>query len=382
MKRIKLVLCFVLALTLSFCLSACGSEDKKQNETVTENEDAISTASLLEIPYSEMELSEYLELPDYDTFSLKEAAPEEVTDKDVEKEIDGILLSKGKTEEVTTGDAQNGDIINLSFSGKLEDGTTVDGLSSSSLTITLGKEDMVEGFQEGIIGKSIGKPFNLELTFPEEYPVLEAVAGHTVSFNITINYKSVTTPANLDDEFVKANSNVATVAEYKKSIREQLETKAYDIAIEEVKNDIYSQIEQSTTMHEIPAERVTEYREATVSRYKKVAEQNGYEWSDFISSVFGLTEDDFDIQMTQYSNEMVKQEMIIYAIAYREKIEISEEEFEEYMNQQLKNSGYASMEQFEATAGMSYKEYVQKNHLALNAYLGQELTQIYERLSK
>ena len=95
-----------------------------------------------------------------------------------------------------------------------------------------------------------------------------------------------------------------------------------------------------------------------------------------------LSGDDFDIQMTQYSNEMVKQEMIIYAIAYREKIEITNEEFEDYMNEQLQNSGYSSMEEFEAAAGMSYKEYVANNHLALNIYLGKELTQIYERLSK
>lgn len=379
MKKLRFLSVILIIVVLCFLFSACKPEEK-QNEDSTIAGDFTSAASLIEIPYTRSELEQYLTLPDYEGVTVKDAMPKGVTDQDVEDRISEILLQNGTVVKVTDGEVKSGDRINISFSGSLEDGSTVDGINAESLDLTLGEENMIAGFQEGIEGKAIGEHFQLELVFPDPYAVLPDIQGHTVTFDMIINYKSIINPATLNDEFVRENSSVSTVSEYKAQIRRELEEYAEDIAIEDSKNDLYSQIEQKTEIHEIPAERVTEYREQTVNRYKEMAEQKGYEWKDFIKAVFGFDEEDFDAQMTQYAMEMVKQETIIYSIAYEEDIQISEEEFEEYMDLQLKNSGYSSRDEFESAAGMTIQEYVKRNHLILNAYLSKELNQIYERL--
>ena len=134
-------------------------------------------------------------------------------------------------------------------------------------------------------------------------------------------------------------------------------------------------------MKEIYGERVDEYKDASLARYEKVAKDYELDWEDFVKQVFGLEVDEFDIEIVQYASEMVKQEMIIYSIAEKEGIEITEDELDDFIMQQLNNSGYKDRADFEAQSGMSIEVYIKNNNMVLNVYLNKELGIIYDRLT-
>ena len=82
------------------------------------------------------------------------------------------------------------------------------------------------------------------------------------------------------------------------------------------------------------------------------------------------------------AEELVKQEMIIYAIAEKEGISVTEEEYDAYLQSMLASSGFADEKAFESYAGMSVREYADLYKLDRDLLLTKELDTIYDRLSK
>ena len=115
-----------------------------------------------------MDLSEYIELPDYSNITLT-TVKEEVTDEDLEAQIDYILEQNSTYETVedrTT--AISGDRAIIDFEGRMN-GETFEGGSASGYGLDLGSGNFIPGFEDGIIGHEVGDKFDIELTFPEDY---------------------------------------------------------------------------------------------------------------------------------------------------------------------------------------------------------------------
>ena len=330
-------------------------------------------------PYAEVNLSDYLTLPDYDEYSF---SPIEyhVSEQDVSDEIAERLLEAGTSETVTEGLAEMGDKINIKFSPSGSDKDKLTGLSSEGMQVILGQEDMVSGFQEGIAGHKIGENFTLDITFPDPYAVKPEIAGETIRFDVVIMNKVVSTPVALDESFLSANSTAKTEQEYKALVRDELERNAYEKSLQEVKDDFYAQIIGNVVMKDMPQDKVQEFKEISDARYRKVAETYEIKWEDFLIQYFSVTPDDYDAYLLSYAREVIEQEMVLYAIAEHEGVPITEAEYNEFLKLQLQNSGYENEEAFEQYSGMPIREYVAKNHLFMNYLLNKDMDAIYERL--
>ena len=209
-----LALSLCLALTV---LTGCGSS--KNQFKPPEN------------PYDSLNLSEYVTLPDYNTYKTK-ALDVTVTDEQIEAEIESRLEAAATTEKVTEGSVEKGDKVEISYHGTLEDGTTEDGMNSDSYTLTLGEANMIDGFQEAIYGAKIGETITADLKFPDPYEINKELSGKKVTFEIKVLSKEVTVPAALDEQYknlasqngmewedVLENSLKLTQEEYEKELR-------------------------------------------------------------------------------------------------------------------------------------------------------------------
>ena len=370
-KKNRILIIFMLIFSLVL-ITGCGAETERQIQDTNQK--------IIVNPYVTYDLTQYIVLPDYEAYSV--GTPEvTVSEEMVNEELTNILMDAGTVETVTEGTVERGDVIQLSFSGTLQDGSTVDGISAEAFQLVLGKENMVEGFQEGIMGKEIGQPFQLNITFPEPYEIKEELAGQTVTFDIEILSKQVVVPAVLNDTFVTEHSDCTSIEEYLESVEESIKAKMYEEELQTVKQEIYLQIEKDTEVLKLPEELVEELRQDTLQRYKTVASRYEMEWEDFLMESFLMTQDDFDIQLLTYSREMIKQEMIIHALAQAENIQIDQEEYELFIQQQLENSGYKDAETFEQYVGKSVEAYVKENRLEINLLLNKTLDAIYARLN-
>ena len=82
---------------------------------------------------------------------------------------------------------ENGDVVNIDYTGYIDgeafSGGSTDGLGTD---LEIGSGSYIEGFEEGIIGHTIGDTFDLNLSFPDDY-WNEEFAGKDVVFTTTIN---------------------------------------------------------------------------------------------------------------------------------------------------------------------------------------------------
>lgn len=362
-KSISMMLILLLSVCL-FGLTGCGEK-----------------AAEIENPYEGLNLEEYITLPDYNVYTTSEPVVE-ISDEDVDAEIQSRLEDAATTESVTEGTVEKGDTVKISYKGTLSDGSTQDGMNSDEYQLTLGAANMIDGFQEGIYGATIGEPVTLDLQFPDPYEVNEELSGQPVTFVVTVLSKEVEVIPQLDEEFVKANSDVKTVEEYREAVKKELEQLEYDKQLYDLKNEIFSKLSEETEVLQYPEERVDEVSAVLDTQYRSYAQQYGYEdWEVFLDEVFAMSQEEFDEQIKLAAQNQVKNEMITFAISEKEDMVLTADEYQKGLNDMLEAVGMDA-ETFESYVGVTIEEYAKENNFGRDLLLTKELDAIYERLEK
>ena len=145
--------------------------------------------------------------------------PVEVSDEEVEAELNAARKRNARMLDIDDRDAQMGDTANIDFDGYLN-GERFDGGKAEGYSLELGSNSFVPGFEEQVVGMKIGEEKDLNITFPEEYT--PELAGKDVVFKVKLNSLTMPELPELDDEFAKDVSEFDTLEEYKASIRENL----------------------------------------------------------------------------------------------------------------------------------------------------------------
>ena len=147
-----------------------------------------------------------VELDDYKGLSAKKPVVE-VTDEDVQSEIDAMLERSARFVEVDR-EAQNDDLTTIDFEGFV-DGEAFEGGKGEGYELTLGSGQFIPGFEDQIVGHKAGEEFDVNVKFPDNY--VEDLAGKDATFKVKLdNVKEKQLPE-LDDDFVLDVSEYDTV---------------------------------------------------------------------------------------------------------------------------------------------------------------------------
>ncbi len=174
------------------------------------SEDNIVTITLTLDVYPEVTLGEYKGLK-------VEKAKAEVTDEQVQAELDRMAQNVASTETVERA-AQMGDTANIDFEG-FDNGVPFKGGKGDNFDLKLGSGSFVPGFEEQIVGMTAGEEKDIDITFPEDYTA--ELAGKAVVFHVKLNKVTVTNIPAQDDEFAKDVSEFETLDALKADIREK-----------------------------------------------------------------------------------------------------------------------------------------------------------------
>lgn len=356
-KTVSVSLTAVLAVCMMIALTGCGGGE----------------------PYEDYDLTEYITLPDYNSYEVEE--PEVlIEDADIEEEIQSRLEEAATTEKVTEGTVEEGDSVTISFEGTLADGSSVDGMSSDSYELTLGSGSMIDGFEEGLYGATIGETVTLDLQFPDPYNNNEELSGKDVTFEVTVLSKNVQNVPEFNEDFVKENSDYETVEEYRSSVASDLEEQEYNKQLSTIKEELYMKLVDETEVKKYPEKEVDDYFDELDEYYRYGAETSGYEdWDAFLESQ-DMTQEEYEEQIQLYAEEYVKQEMVIYLFAQVEGVEVTDEEYDQFLQDNLEAAGFESEDDFKDYTGMSLEEYAETARLERNMLLTKELDMLYDRL--
>ena len=144
-----------------------------------------------------------------------------VTADDVNAEIDRARKQASRKVEVEGRAVENGDIVNLDYSGSV-DGVKFEGGTASNQELTIGSHAFIPGFEEQMVGMTVGETRDLNVPFPTDYHAKE-LAGKDSVFTVTVNKILKEEMPELNDEFAKDVSKFDTLAEYKADVENRLQ---------------------------------------------------------------------------------------------------------------------------------------------------------------
>ena len=152
------------------------------------------------------------------------AEKEKVTVKksEIKEEVDKALEKDSKLVAVEGKAAKKGDIATIDFEGFV-DGVAFEGGKGENYDLELGSGNFIPGFEEQVIGHKVDEEFDINVTFPEEYA--EELAGKDAVFKIKLHKIMKKELPKYDDEFVKDVSEFDTVADYEKSLEEEIKAR-------------------------------------------------------------------------------------------------------------------------------------------------------------
>ena len=162
------------------------------------------------------------ELGEYKGLEVGRAEPE-VSDEQIQQEIDQLRDRLARL-ETAERPAQEGDFVVLDYTGSLvgEGGEPepFEGGEGRDQLIELGSGNLIEGFEQGLLGAGAGESRTLELTFPGDYGRAE-LAGRAASFEVKVKEVKRKQLPDVDDDLA-IDTGFDTVAELREDIRGRL----------------------------------------------------------------------------------------------------------------------------------------------------------------
>ena len=248
---------------------------------------------------------------------------DEVTEDDVSAEIERARDRASRWVEISDRPAKLDDQVNIDYKG-FDGDVQFDGGTAEGHDLILGSGSFIPGFEDQLVGKSVGEECEVNLSFPEDYHAKE-LAGKPVVFKVKINaIREKEVPA-LDDDFVKEASETAdTVEEYRAEIRDNL-TKAADNRAETAfENEIIETVCENAEV-DIPDAMIEDQINSMMREMEMRMAYQGIKMADYFKYT-GQTEEQVRGMYRDQAAERVKTQLVIEAIRKAENITATEEE--------------------------------------------------------
>lgn len=304
----------------------------------------VCTAALLAGCASKEISNDYITISKYKGVEVDKVEKAKVADEDVENSIASTLESKKTTTEVTDRAIQEGDTVTFDYVGK-KDGEAFEGGSQEGAELKIGSDSFIEGFEDGMIGHSIGETYDLPLTFPENYGNAD-LAGKDVVFTITVKSIALDNIPELTDDLVKELSESSkTVEEYKKEVKKDLEKSNKDTAKTTLGEAAVAAVLKNTKVNKYPDDQVKDMTTKIKDQYTQMASYFGLEFADYLEQQMGMTEDEFNKQAKKAAKSSVKQKLAIELIAKQENLIPTDKQYEKEFKKLATQYGYGSVDE-------------------------------------
>ncbi len=167
-------------------------------------------------------------VPDFTIDDLKNIKVDlqvaKVTEENVDEVIEAYRKTHSKSIPVMDRGAKNDDYLKLNFESTI-DGKPFDRSSATDYVVQMGSDNLVEGFDKKIEGMMIDEERTFSLPMPDDHPNQE-IAGKTVDFKVTLKGIQIKELPEVDDEFAKIadpSKNYQTVEDMRLGVRKGLE---------------------------------------------------------------------------------------------------------------------------------------------------------------
>ena len=289
------------------------------------SDDKELTLSFLTAVWPEVTVGEYkgVEAP---------MAKVEVTDEKVEEELKRVQRRNAR---IATAErpAKDGDTAIIDYAGSV-DGVPFEGGADTNHGLVLGSGTFIPGFEDQVIGMSIGEEKDITVTFPEDYHE-PSLAGKEAVFHVKVNDIKEEIMPELDDEFAKDVSEFDTLDEYRAALRGRIEVSDKDAAETDWKNALIEKAGDAIEA-DIPEAMIEAEVDNIVREYDQNLQASGMSLEMYLRYM-GQDAGSFRATCRVPAERRVKTELLLDKIAELEGIEVTEQEIEEEYEKAAEN---------------------------------------------
>jgi trigger factor len=253
------------------------------------------------------------------------AADTEVTEEEINKELERLQQRHAELVVVDEGPVQLGDIAVIDFEGFL-DGTPFEGGKGERYSLELGSGTFIPGFEEQVVGLNIAEEKEINVTFPENYHA-ENLAGKPVVFKVKLHeIKRKNLPA-LDDEFAKDVSEFDTLEEYKQDLAAKLKERKEKDAEYAREVAVIDKAAEAAEV-EIPEVMIDNEVEHMLRDFENRLRTQGMNL-ELYTQFSGQTVEALKAQMKEDAAKRVRNNLVLEAIAKAENLQVNDADIDE-----------------------------------------------------
>lgn len=261
----------------------------------------------------------------------------EVTDEEVDTEINRVRESNARMIDIDDRAAQDGDTVVIDFDGYV-DGKQFEGGKAEDYSLVLGSHSFIDNFEEQLEGKNIREDVTVNVTFPENYQA-EELQGKPAEFKVKIKEIKVKELPELDDDFAQDVSNFDTIAEYKEDLKKKLAENKEEALKREREETVIGKIIENAQM-DIPEQMVEAQTRQMTQEFAQRLSSQGLSIDQYMQFT-GLTPQKMIEELKPQALKRIQSRLVLEAVVAAENIETSEDE----LNKEIENM--ASMYQME-----------------------------------
>ncbi|MED3660962.1 trigger factor [Ureibacillus sp. FSL K6-8385] len=274
-------------------------------------------------------------LGEYKGLEVKKLSTE-VTDEEVEQEIQNLLNRKAEYEILEDEPIAEGDIALIDFEGFIGD-EAFEGGKGEDYPLEIGSGQFIPGFEDQLVGVKAGESKDIQVTFPEEYHA-EELAGKDATFKVTVKEVKRKVLPELNDEFAKeADPEVNSVDELRSKIKERLAEQKKNEAESTLRDELVEKAAENAEM-DIPEAMINTEIDRMINEFAQRLQMQGMSL-DLYYQFSGQSEKDLREQFKADAETRVRISLTLEAIAKAENIEVTQEDIDkelEKMAEQFK----------------------------------------------
>ena len=250
-----------------------------------------------------------------------------VTDEEVMEALEKERNNNARTVTVEDRAAVMGDTAVVDYEGFVDD-VAFEGGKGENYSLELGSHSFIDTFEDQIVGKKAGEEFDVNVTFPAEYHSAD-LAGKPAVFKVKLNEIKAKELPELNDEFASDVSEFETLAEYKESIKKNLETTKENNAKRTKEDEAIKKIIEKSEM-EIPEAMIESQMQNMIQEFAQRLSQQGLSFDQYMQ-FSGTTMDQMKEQVRPEAISRIQSSLVLEQIAKEENFEITEADVEAEM---------------------------------------------------
>lgn len=276
----------------------------------------------------------------------------EVSQEEVDSRVSQEQKRVARSVEITDRAVQNGDQVNLDYSGSV-DGVKFDGGTAQGQTLVIGSQSFIPGFEEQMVGMTIGEERDLTVTFPEKYHS-EELQGKEAVFHVKVNGITVEELPELDDDFASEVSDFDTFQEYREDLRKKLQETADHRSTDAAKESMLEAIVKEAEA-DLPDPMIEDKLDEMMEQMSWRMQQQGFTLKKY-QELTGQSEAQMRDMYRQEAKDALKTELVVEEIIKAEDIQTDDAEVDKMLEEYAASAGQ-SVEQLKKSLGEGQMEY-------------------------